>query len=295
MPAEPTTASLWRIELAKEVIQYYVPHDGIEMAVLSGSPPKGLSDEFSDLDIIVFWSEIDVEWLEGDPLRDVDCERTYFRRMGSEDIYLESQYFGPLKVDVGHVTMELWKSEVEDVVVRHEADPSKIGALGGFRTSLPLYGHELVAEWKSRLEPYPGELAEKVVRAHRRFFVPGYLLNQAYNRGDVLAYYDGACQMLKNLLDILAGLNRVYLSTEEPRWLSYYLSEMSIKPDRAEERFNAVLSEPAEQAVAELESLMVDVLALIAEHMPQVNGDYEARWRSMGVEGCEEKPELREA
>jgi hypothetical protein len=275
MPEEATSASLWRIELAREVIRYYAPHDGLEMAVLSGSPPKGLSDAYSDLDIIVFWSDIDVEWLETDPLRDVDCERKYFRKMGSEDIYLESQYFGPLKVDIGHVTTKSWKNEVEDVVVRHEADPSKM------------------AEWKSRLEPYPDELAEKVVRMHRRFFVPGYLLNQAYNRGDVLAYYDGTCQMLKNLLDILAGLNKMYLSTEEPRWLSYYLGEMRIKPDRAEERFNAVLAEPAERAVVELESLMVDVLALIAEHMPQVNGEYEKRWRSMGVEACEEKPVVR--
>jgi hypothetical protein len=293
MPAEPTPASLWRIELAKEVIQCYAPHDGLEMAVLSGSPPKGLSDEYSDLDVIVFWSKIDVKWLEADPLSDVDCERKYLRQMGTEDIHLESQYFGPLKVDIGHLTMAFWRNEVEDVVVRHEADPSKIGALGGFQTSLPLFGEDLVAEWKSRLEPYPDELAEKVVRTHRRFFVPGYLLNQAYNRGDVLAYYDGVCQMLKNLLDILAGLNRMYLSTEEPRWLSYYLGRMSVKPDRAEERFNAVLAEPAGRAAAELESLMVDVLALIAEHMPQVNGDYEGRWRSMGVKACEKKPELR--
>jgi hypothetical protein len=293
MYTEPTPASLWRIELAREVIDYYVPHDGIEMAILSGSPPKGLSDAYSDLDIIIFWSKIDVEWLEQDPLRDLTCERKYFRSMGTEDVYLESQYFGPLKVDIGHVTMSSWKDEVEDVVVKHEADGGKIGALGGFETALPLYGHEEVARWKGRLAPYPDELAEKIVRMHRRFFVPGYLINQAYGRGDVLAFYDGLCLMLKNLLNILAGLNRMYMSTEEPRWLSYYLGRMTIKPDRADERFRAVIEDEPEAAVAGLESLIVDVLALISEHMPQIDGDYESRWRGMTVDACHEKPLTR--
>jgi len=290
---KPTPDSLWRIELAGEVIENYVPRDGIDMAILSGSPPKGLSDEYSDLDIIIFWSRIDAEWLEKDPLAELTCERKYFRNMGTEDIYLESQYFGPLKVDVGHVTTSFWDTEVDDVVVRHEPDPGKIGALAGFETALPLYGHDEVERWKARLRPYPEELAEKIVRMHRRFFVPGYLLNQAHGRGDVLSFRDGLCLMLKNLLNILAGLNRIYMSTEEPRWLSYYLGRMGIKPDRAEERFRAVVDGEADEAVAGLESLIVDVLALINEHMPQVNGDYEARWRGMAVEGCYEKPQTR--
>ena len=293
MTEQPTAASRWRIELANEVIPFYVPHDGIEMAILSGSPPKGLSDQYSDLDVIVFWSKIDVEWLEENPLREIECERKYFRRMGEEDVYLESHYFGPLKVDLGHITMDAWEQEVDDVIVRHDTDPSKLGAIAGFLTALPLHGHELVQRWKERAGSYPDELAHKVVRTHRRFFVPGYLVNQAYGRGDTLAYYDGVCLMLKNLLNILAGLNRVYFSTEEPRWLSYYLARMPVKPERAAERIQSVLTLKGEEAVAVLEGLMADVLALIAEHMPDVDGDYETRWRDMTVRGCREKPEVR--
>jgi hypothetical protein len=293
MSNEPTTASLWRVELAKELIGYYAPHDGIDMAVLSGSPAKGLSDEYSDLDIVIFWNEIDAGWLEDDPLRDLKCERRYFRKAGSEDLYLEFQYFGPLKVDIGHVTTASWAKDVDDVLVRHDTDAEKIGALAGFETSLPLLGLEEVERWKARIGQYPAELAEKIVRMHRRFFVPGYLLNQAYGRGDVLAYYDGLCLMLKNILNILAGLNRVFLSTEEPRWLSYYLGRMTVKPPRAEERFRAVLGGEPDEAVRELEQLMADTMALIAEHMPQINGGFEDRWRSMAVTECREKPTTR--
>jgi hypothetical protein len=286
-------ASRWRIEFAKELIEFYVPRNGIRMAVLSGSPPKGLSDEYSDLDIIVFWDQVDAEWLEANPLSEIECERKYFRRMGEADVYLESYYFGELKADFGHVTLTAWKETVDDVLERHSTDASSLDSIAGFLTSMPLHGAELVEEWKARMSPYPEELALKVVRQHRRFFVPGYLLNQAYRRGDVLAYYDGVCLMLKNLLNILAGLNRMYLSTDEPRWVSYHLDRMSIKPDDMWERMQSVLTSDAEDAVEILDGLMVDVLRLIAERMPELDDGYPDRWRGMAVRGRARKPQIQ--
>ena len=286
-------ASRWRIELARELIRFYVPRDGILMAVLSGSPPKGLSDDYSDLDVIVFWDEIDTEWLEANPLLEVECERKYFRKTGEADVYLESYYFDELKVDFGHLTMAVWKEMVDGVLERHEADPSSLGSIAGFLTSLPLHGAGTVDEWKGRLAHYPDELALKIVRQHRRFFVPGYLLNQAFRRGDTLAYYDGLCLMLKNLLNIWAGLNRTYLSTEEPRWIEYYLDQMTIRPEDASGRMRRALSGTAEEGVGILESLMAETIALIEEHMPELADGYPERWRSMTVRPRATKPEVR--
>ncbi len=293
MDDQPTPASLWRIEFAREIIRSYVPHDGILMAVLGGSPSKGLSDDYSDLDIIVYWDEIDVEWLEADPLVAIECERRHFRRMGEADLYLESQYFGALKVDFGHLTMAVWEEMAAGVLERFEIDQSTLGSLGGFLASVPLYGETLVEEWKERVAPYPDELALKMVRQHRRFFVPGYLVSQAYGRGDVLAYYDGLCLMLKNLLNILAGLNRVYLSTEEPRWIGDYLDRMLIKPENAWDRMKAVLSSEGCEGVEILEGLTADVLGLIEKHMPQLSDGYPERRLGMAVGPRPDRPEIR--
>lgn len=293
MGTQRTEASRWRIEFARELIEFYVPRDGIQMAVVSGSPAKGLSDEYSDLDVIVFWDEVDAEWLEANPLSEIECERKYFRRMGEAEVYLESYYFDELKADFGHITLAAWKETVDDVLERYSTDPSSLDSIAGFLSSMPLHGAELVEEWKARIAPYPEELALKIVRQHRRFFVPGYLLNQAYGRGDVLAYYDGVCLMLKNLLNILAGLNRMYLSTDEPRWIGYQLGRMSIKPDDAWGRMRSVLTSDAEDAVEILDGLMVDVLGLIAERMPELDDGYPDRWRGMTVRGRGSKPEIR--
>jgi hypothetical protein len=290
---QPTKASLWRIEFARELIRHYVPHEGIRMAVLGGSPSKGLADEYSDLDIIVYWDEIDVEWLEGDPLADVECERRYFRKMGDADVYLESQYFGALKADFGHLTMAVWEEMVAGVLERFEVDQSTLGSHAGFLTSIPLYGDPLVDEWKDRVSHYPDELASRIVKQHRRFFVPGYLANQAYKRGDVIAYYDGLCLMLKNLITILAGLNRIYMSVEEPRWIAYYLDRMTIKPDKAWERMKSVLTAEGCGGVEILEGLTSDVLALVEEHMPEFKDGYPDRRLSMAVGPQSERPEIR--
>lgn len=293
MAAEPTDASRWRIELARELFRYYADRDGIRMAVLSGSPSRGLSDEYSDLDVIVFWDAIDTEWLDANPLSEVECERKYFRKMGAEDVYLESYYFDELKVDFGHMTMAVWKETVDGVLERHDTDPESLGAIAGFLSSLPLHGGSSVGDWKERLSHYPDELALKVVRRHRRLFVPGYLLNQAHGRGDVLAYYDGLCLMFKNLLSILAGLNRMYFSAEEPRWIAYYLERMAIKPADTWERMRRALASGPEEGVVILEGLTDDVLALIEKHMPALADGYPERRRAMGVRARSTKPDVR--
>lgn len=291
---QQTAASKWRIELARELMPFYTSQDGIKMIVLGGSPSKGISDDYSDLDIIVFWDKIDGGWLERVPLGDIECERAYFRKMGEADIYLESYYFGELKVDLGHLTMDVWKEMVDDVLVRHETSASSQGSLGGFLSSLPLYGEDLVESWKERVAAYPEELALKMVKGNLRFYVKGYLANQAFGRGEILAYYDGLCQMLKKLLDILAGLNRMYAFTEEPRWVEYYLGRMPICPAKAWDRMRRVLADGGEGGVEILDDLIDDVLNLVVEHMPDVDVERIRRLReAMTVRARREKPEVR--
>ncbi|MCP4421852.1 MAG: hypothetical protein GY805_35005 [Chloroflexi bacterium] len=48
-------ASRWRIELAQELAIHYKQHEQIKMIVLGGSPSRGLSNKYSDLDVIVYW------------------------------------------------------------------------------------------------------------------------------------------------------------------------------------------------------------------------------------------------
>lgn len=293
MSHEPTEASVWRVELAKELADRYSSRPGVRMIVLGGSSSRGTADAYSDLDIVVYWDEIDVDWLESVPLGDLNCERKWMSRMGDADVYIESYYFGTLKVDFGHITMDLWKEEVDGVIEKFDSDSGAQQSLAGFMASIALHGEDEVAKWKERVSNYPDGLADRMLRENRRFYVPGYLVNQALDRGDIISYYDGLTRMLKNLLGLLAGLNRMYLSVDEPRWAEYYIEQMEIKPVDAWARMSSVLTNDGPDAVAVLDGLIDDVIELIAEHRPDIDLTRTRLGRTLAVEACESRPDIR--
>jgi hypothetical protein len=286
-----SNASQWRIEMAEELVDHYVPHEGIRMIVLGGSPSKGLSDAYSDLDIVVYWDTIDVPWLEDVPLKHLECHRELFKEMG-EGVYLESYYFGPLKADFGHATLDSWKKWTDDVMENHGTDPGLHGMIGGFIASIPLHGEKLFKEWKERLSAYPDELARKVVKQNAIFYHRGVLEHQGLDRGDVIFFYDGVCKMLKHVLSVLAGLNRVYMSVDEPRWIEYYLGLMSLKPENCWTRMKAVLEGDRSKSQETLEGLIDDVFDLVETHMPEIDVSQARHRFNLTVQPAEAKPEI---
>lgn len=169
----PTEASVWRVEFARELAGYYKDREGIRMIVLGGSASRGEADAYSDLDIVVYWDAIDRDFIDAEPLKGLKCRRAY--TTGNEQFGLESYYFGSLKADFGHVTMDAWNEIVDGVIVKHEADPGSMHSFDGFLGSIALHGEELVEEWKAKMREFPPELATDMVRRHMRLYVPGYL------------------------------------------------------------------------------------------------------------------------
>lgn len=262
------------------------------MIVLGGSPSRGLSDSYSDLDIVVYWDAVDTAWLEAVPLRTIVRERSFLRKMGESEVYLESYYFGTLKVDVGHTSVHEWEEWTSKVLDTYDTEPGLQQTIGGFLDSVALYGAPLVEGWKNRLRAYPEELARRMVKENLRFYVRGCLLNQGFNRDDLLFYNDGLCLMFKKILGILAGINRVYFSIEEPRWISYEVEQMAIRPKDTWDRMKRALLNPGPQAVEILEGLINDVMGLVEQHMPEMNiAEIRSRYEQ-GVEACESKPLL---
>lgn len=291
-PSATNPASQWRIELARELAPIYGAREGVKMVVLGGSPSRGLADAYSDLDVVVYWDDVDIAWLESIPLAEKGGQLHFVRRMGPEDAYLESYQFGPLKVDLGHSTLSLWESWTEAVLVQHEIAPPLQKSIAGFLDAVPLYGQDLYESWREKLATYPEPLAEKMVKAHLGFFHRGVLNHQGLDRGDLLFVVDGTCQMLKKGLAILAGLNRVYFSAQEPRWIEHELSRWTIKPDRAWERIVEILNADRRDIEGLLESFLTDVLDLTQRNMPHLDLSRLREGMTHQLRPCEEKPSI---
>ncbi|OGL42103.1 MAG: hypothetical protein A2161_19650 [Candidatus Schekmanbacteria bacterium RBG_13_48_7] len=293
MTPKSSFASQWRIDLAAELMEHYKSQEHIKMIVLGGSPSRGLSDSYSDLDIVVYWDTVNSSWLDTIPLSRFGAERPFFHKMKDEDVYLEQYYFDTLKVDVGHVTLKLWKKWVEDVLERFDMQLDLHKTLGGFLASKVLYGEQLAEEWKKRIAKYPDQLAVKMVKQHLKFFNFGVLQHQGLERGDIIFFYDGICMMLKNFLGILAGLNKVYFSPAEPRWIEYELKNMPVQPQNAWKRMKSLFEVDRSEVEDILEELTIEVLDLVAAHMPDIDLTRIRKFSDFSVRACDEKPILK--
>ena len=122
----------------------------------------------------------------------------------------------------------------------------------------------------------------------------GYLLNQCLERGEILAFYDGICLMLKKLLTILAAINKVYFSANEPRWIEQELEEMAIHPPDMWKRIKELFDGDRRKALEILEDLTNEVLEIVGNHMPDIDVNrLRHRRKEMYVGSCETKPEIK--
>ncbi len=259
--------SKWRVELARELAKVYADRPGLRMMVLGGSASRNRADEFSDLDIVVYWDELDEDFIRSLPLKARGAEKALVFPHGP-GVLIEEYYFDGLKVDLGHLRMEAWEQMLQTVLVDHKPDMDVIGSIDGMSHAIPLLEEEEVLRQQERLLEYPEELALNVIRRHRRFFVGGCLENQGWARNEWLFYWDAVTATLKNLLGMLSGLNRVYYSPGEPRWYRPFLEELKTAPPDMATRVDHILTTPGPEALTELRLLLLDTLEIVRAQYP---------------------------
>ncbi len=293
MDSEKRTASAWRIAFAQELSRVYSANSHVRMILLGGSPSRGLADQYSDIDMVVYWDTIDPAFLTAHPLAEYGGDLRLVMSDPGGTIQMELYYFDTLIFEVGHITLDEWNQLTADVVEKYDPSPYKIKTIDGFLDAVPIYGSELYATLRKDVEVYPHPLAVKIVTMNLGFFWRGCVLNQGVQRNEIVFYHDAFCMTIKRLMAILGGLNHLYFSPLEPRWLAHYLNRMSIKPEDMLQRIQAVFTEEPSQAVAVLESMIEDVVDLVKQHMPEVDMTRFNENNALEVRATLRKPSLR--
>jgi hypothetical protein len=283
-------ASQWRIEFAREIAGWYPSQLSVCMIALGGSAARGLADAYSDMDMAVYWEELDRAWLAEPPLKPAGGERFTYRLLFDDQVAVEQYQLGEAKLDVAHFSLAWLEQAVSDIQERADMTPDYQEVLDGFLSAIPFYGEPLYQEWRTRIAAYPDELARRMIRQHLAF-PPGWVLEQhGLARGDLLSFYAMVCEMIQNLLGVLAGLNHQYLSMEKPKRSADILRRMPLTPRDAAARVQAILSIDRKQAVAELSALISEVLDLVEQHMPEIDTSRTRMIQRMPARPCAEKP-----
>ena len=277
-------ASLWRLELARRYIEPY--RERAAIAVLGGSVAQGVADRWSDIDTIVYWDEIDRDWLET-PRAGADGERFTWVEHYPGNACLEQYRFGTVKADVAHVRLG-WLDELIDGTLSGESfDTTSLDVLRGVEESIVLFGEERYEPIRARVLDYPDALRRALVEANLTV-APSWIYDgMGRDRGDLVVFYEYVLATMRQVVGILAGLNRVYVAPEKLKRVGVVVGRMPLTPPDAAARLDALLDLPRDQVKAELDDLVGRTLDLVEEHLPDVDTTRARRLWSLPAEPSE--------
>jgi predicted nucleotidyltransferase len=262
-------ASRLLLTLARRITQVYAAHPDARAIILTGSAAEGESDHYSDLDIILYYEKLpaDEELLAA-------CRRNegrdYRVLAQADEEMIESYVVDGVECQCAHSTLAAWERDMALVLEQLDVTTPLQKALSGMLEALPLYGEPLVRQWQAKLTNYPEVLARAMVEHYLQVFPLWGLQGRLSARDATVWVYEMLVEIAQNLLGVLAGLNRRYYSTFQFKRMHRFVARLDIAPrdfaDRLESLFHAELAPAAEQA----RELYREVVALVDEHMPQV-------------------------
>jgi hypothetical protein len=279
--------SAWRVDFAQRYIAPYREHGGAAVGVLGGSVAQGVADRWSDCDTVLYWETIDSGWLDTPRAAG---ERFTWLESYPGNAWIEQYRFGRLKADIAHVRLGWLEELVDGVLAGTDTDTTSLDVLRGVQESIGLFGEDRYEPLRARVRHYPEALRVAMVRDHLKL-TPSWIYDgMGRERGDLVVFYEYVLATMRSLVGVLAGLNRVYVAPDKLKRVGAVVSRMEVVPPDAARRLDGLLDLPREQVKAELDDLVERTLALVEEHLPDVDTRPARRTWSLPAEPCEEPP-----
>ena len=261
----PNPHTKWRIDFAQNLAKRLVSFGGVKAIVIAGSVARDYADEYSDIEIPIFWY----------PLPNDATRHEVVSALNAEFLLA---YDGPAHEDqllIDGVQVDLWdvsvthQEEILDAVLhKHRFDLGTLNALDTIRSCIPLYGHEIVQKWKLRAQEYPDELAEKIIQKHLASFSIGELFTST-QRNNPTAFYSRLSFLQQEAFLVLLALNRRYFPTF--KWIYRVLESMEVKPEAIDRRFRKAYEALYIEAIEDTKSLLEEIVQLVEKQYPQMD------------------------
>jgi hypothetical protein len=261
--------SQWRLEKGKQVAAWYAQNPKLAALVVAGSVGRGWADEWSDIELDLFWRE---------PPTDADRKRVIEAVNGEIEYYFplegfewsDAYFVDGLKFEISSFLATTIDESIRDVIEQYDIETDKQLRFAALQNSIVLHGDNLIQQWRARLAQYPDALAEKIIRDNVDF--GGWnSVELAFVRGDLLMAYDLMTQVQKQVITVLLALNRTYMGHPRGKWLQHVADGMQHKPARLAERMLDALREGSVQGAREMDGVIEETFALVEQHFPQID------------------------
>jgi predicted nucleotidyltransferase len=254
----------WRLEAARQVARRLRNFEGLQAVVVAGSVARGYADEYSDLELPLFWDEPPGDATRHAVVRALEAD---FLRPYNGPAQEDNLLINGFQVDLWQCSVPFEEDTLDDVLQRYTTDLGASNFMDTVRTCIPLAGEKLIANWKQRASAYPEPLALRNLQEQLPRFEVGHLMIHALRDNPALVY-ERLSDMQQHLFLILLALNHVYYPG--PKWLYRTIEALPIKPVQAASRMKHVFQLGQVQAVEAMIDLLREALTLVAQYYPQV-------------------------
>ena len=257
-------------ELAQRLVALEVEHARPAAALLTGSVSTGEADEYSDIDLILYFEGAIPDDAAIDAVRDAvgGGDPTPIGPR-SDDAYAIQFPVDGVQVQLAHETLASAKADIAKVIDELEVDTPLQKALEGLQSGIPLYGAETIERLRTRAA-YSEAVQRAMIETFWRFYPLWYVADQLERRDAIVWRYEVMAQSAYNLLGVLAGLNRVWFTTFQLKRTRKLADSFELAPPRLADRLEALFDPDAKSAVAELERLVGETRELVRERFPDL-------------------------
>ncbi len=262
----------WRLNFAQRLAEKIRQVPGVMAIMVGGSVARGWADEYSDLELPVFW----------ETLPDDSARLALVQSLGAEFLY---KYDGPAQEDqllLDGFQFDLWHNTVvseeavfKGVLEEHSTDLGDSNFMDTVRACIPLHGAQIIQGWKNRAQDYPLGLAVAFINEQLPNFGTSQL-RLAGQRNNPTEFCYHLCRLQQEVFLVLLALNRRYFPTY--KWMYRVIDEMQVKPVNAGARLRGMFGMPYGEAATCMEGFLVEILDLVDGQSLPVSTD-EARRR----------------
>ncbi|OKH53267.1 hypothetical protein NIES2101_11835 [Calothrix sp. HK-06] len=266
-----TDKTQYLLELVKHNVKAYIANPKTKAVMVTGSVAEGLCDEYSDCDVMLYYSELPSEEELTRARQQNQVEFIGILGNRQEGAFGESFLVNGVECQFAHATIAQWEKEISSILEEFDVQSPIIKAMSGTLVGIPLYGETLIQQWKARVANYPDGLAQTMVEHYLRFVAIWGMQSKLAKRDTTLWYYQILVESAQNILGVLSGLNRLYYSTFQFKRMGRFVEQMKIAPLNLASRLEGLFYHEAPIAVNELEALVQETIELVEIHMPQVD------------------------
>lgn len=261
--------SEWRLAKGKQVAALYAKNPKLRALVVAGSVGRGWADEWSDIELDLFWNEPPTDDDRKSVIEGVNGTIAYYFPLEGDE-WSDAYFVDGLKFEISSFLVSTLEQYIADVIERCDDTVEKHLRLAALQNSIVLHGDELIQQWRAKISNYPDALAEKIIRDNVDF--GGWnSVEFAFARGDLLMAFDLMTKVQKQVMMVLLALNRMYMGHPRGKWLRHVADGMQYKPPRLAERMMYALREGSEQSAREMHGVIEETFALVEQYFPQID------------------------